>query len=199
MDSLNALRMLKEGNLRYTSGKSTRPTDYTQVRVELAEMGQSPYAVILGCSDSRVPPEIVFDASLGQLFVVRVAGNIADAITIGSVEYAVERLYAPLIVVLGHQKCASIATALYGGDHGPNIGAIIREINPSLEKVRSVGEWDIANRCEDENIRNTIVKLRGSRIISRLIDSKKLLIIGAKYQLETGEVDFWDDRDDCNT
>jgi carbonic anhydrase len=194
MDSNSALQLLKDGNQRYVAGKPLYPMDYSQARAKLAEMGQHPFVVILGCSDSRVPPEIVFDVGIGQLFVVRTAGNIADAIAVGSVEYAAQHLHATLVVVLGHQKCGAIATALYGGNHGPNIGAIMREIRPSLEKTRSVGEWDIACRCEDENIRHTVSRLRSSKIIARLIDSKKLSVIGAKYELETGEVSFGIDQ-----
>jgi carbonic anhydrase len=190
IDSHGALQLLIEGNRRYVTGKSLNPMDYSQARVKLAEIGQHPFAVILGCSDSRVPPEIVFDVGIGQLFVVRTAGNIADAIAVGSVEYAVQHLHTPLVVVLGHHKCGAIAAALYGGDNSPNIGAIIREIQPSLEKTRSVGELNIASRCEDENTRHTVSVLHSSQIISRLIDSKKLLIIGAMYDMETGEVNF---------
>ena len=194
MDSYGALELLKEGNRRYAAGKPLAPLDYSLLRSNLAENGQRPFAVILGCSDSRVPPEIVFDAGIGQLFVVRTAGNIADAIAVGSVEYAALQLGAPLIVVLGHQKCGAVEAAVFGGDHGANIEAIIREIQPSLDKSRCSGEGDIACRCEDENIRHTALKLRGSRIISELISSNKLMIIGAKYDMETGEVSFEDDR-----
>jgi len=189
-DSFSALQLLREGNRRYVTGRSLNPSDYSQARLELAAKGQYPFAVILGCSDSRVPPEIVFDVGIGQIFVVRTAGNVADAIAVGSVEYAAEHLHAPLIVVLGHKKCGAIAAAVSGGDHGPNIGAIIREIQPSLEKTRNKGEGDIACRCEDENIRHTVSKLHDSQIISQLVSDKKLTIVGAKYDLETGEVSF---------
>jgi len=190
MDSFYALQLLREGNRRYMTGKSSITPDYSRERTKLAENGQHPFAVILGCSDSRVPPEIVFDAGIGQIFAVRTAGNIADAIAVGSVEYAVEHLKAPLVVVLGHEKCGAIATAVSGGNHGPNIEAIIREIQPSLEKTRRKGDKDIACRCEDENIRHTASKLRDSQIISQLIRDKKLTIVGAKYDLETGGVSF---------
>jgi len=190
MDSFGALHLLREGNRRYMAGRSSLPTDYSRDRSELAENGQHPFAVILGCSDSRVPPEIIFDAGLGEIFTVRTAGNTADAIAVGSVEYAVQHLDARLVVVLGHEKCGAVAAAVSGGEHSPNIEAIIREIQPSLEKTRIKGERDIACRCEDENIRHTASKLRGSQIISQLIRDQKLTIVGAKYDLKTGEVSF---------
>ena len=189
-DSFGALQLLREGNRRYMTGKSSFPQDCSKERPDLAQNGQHPFAVILGCSDSRVPPEIVFDLGLGSLFTVRTAGNVADAVAVGSVEYAVQHLNVPLIVVLGHQKCGAVAAAISGGRHGPNIDAIIHEIQPSLEKVRGAKGKDIACRCEDENIRHTVSKLHDSEIISKLINDKKLTIAGAKYDLETGEVSF---------
>jgi len=192
MDSSGALRRLQEGNRRYVSGQPARPPDLAHARSLLAEKGQRPFAVVLGCSDSRVPPEIVFDESIGRIFTVRTAGNVADAIVVGSVEYAAEHLHAPLVVVLGHQKCGAVAAALSGGEHGANIGAIIEQIRPSLDKTR--GAEDAACRCEDENIRNTVRKLRESPVLSKLVSGNALQIIGAKYSVETGEVNFGIDQ-----
>jgi len=189
-DSFSALQLLREGNRRYVTGKTSFPPDYSKERPNLAENGQHPFAIILGCSDSRVPPEIVFDQGLGRLFTVRTAGNVADAIAIGSVEYAAQHLNVLLIVVLGHQKCGAVAAAVSGGDHGPNINAIIKEIQPSLKKILSTSGKNIECRCEDENIRHTASKLRESEIISKLMYDKKLTIVGAKYNIETGEVSF---------
>ena len=190
VDSSQALQILKDGNSRYMAGGPLNQSDLTVARSALAEKGQRPLAVIFGCSDSRVPPEIVFDVGIGQLFVVRTAGNVADAISVGSVEYAVKYLHAPLVLVLGHQKCGAVAGAVAGGEHGPNIGAIISEIQPSLEKVRDGGAEGLAGRCEDENIRHTVSKLNSSPILAQHVRDKKLLIVGAKYDMETGEVNY---------
>jgi len=190
MDASGALQLLQAGNRRFVAGTSVHPIDFSQARAELAENGQRPFAVVLGCSDSRVPPEAVFDVGIGELFVVRTAGNVADPIAIGSVEYAVQHLHAPLVVVLGHRKCGAVAAAVSGGAHGPNIDAIIREIKPSLHKTLSEGKDDIACRCEGENVRHTVAKLRDSRILSQHADEGKLTIVGAMYDLRTGEVSF---------
>ena len=190
VDSQSALQILKDGNKRYISGETLHQSDFTNARTALAEKGQFPLAVIFGCSDSRVPPEIVFDVGIGQLFVVRTAGNVADAISIGSVEYAVDFLHVPLVLVLGHQNCGAVAGAVAGVEHGPNIGAIISEIQPSLEIARSVGGDDIKNRCENENIRHTVSRLNSSPILFQYVRANKLMIVGTKYNLETGEVYF---------
>jgi len=190
MGSSDALQLLQEGNRRFMAGKPIHPVDFSQARFELAENGQRPFAAVLSCSDSRVPPEIVFDQGIGQLFVVRTAGNVADPIAIGSVEYAVQHLHTSLVVVLGHQQCAAVAAAISGGEHGTNIGAILREIQPSVQKTLSEGEEDVAGRCEGENVRHTVSKLRNSRILSQHIGEKKLMVVGAMYDLRTGEVSF---------
>ncbi|MCL2054778.1 MAG: carbonic anhydrase [Oscillospiraceae bacterium] len=189
-----ALALLKEGNKRFVEGKPLSSTngDTPKARKELYEKGQAPFAVILGCSDSRVPPELVFDVNVGQLFIVRTAGNVADAIAAGSVEYAVEHLKAKLVVVLGHQKCGAVAAAISGGDFGDNIGAIVKEINPSVEKIRAEGGSEsLTCRCEDENAKNTAAKLSKSTILSKYIADGSLKIVCAKYILETGEVSFF--------
>jgi carbonic anhydrase len=196
-DHILALELLKEGNRRYVEGKSHAIADTSETRRSLAEKGQVPFAVILGCSDSRVPPEVIFDYSKGQIFIVRTAGNVADAIAIGSVEYAVEYLHAKLVVVLGHSKCGAVAAAVSGEDYGPNIGAIIAEIEPSLNKVRSDMDGDdesedISCKCEDENIRRTADKLAQSDILDKHIADGSLKIVCAKYGLETGEVSFFE-------
>jgi len=197
-DSDHALELLKEGNRRFVEGQPLMTADISEiseVRRALSERGQIPFAVILCCSDSRVPPEVVFDVSVGQIFVVRTAGNVADAIAIGSVEYAVEHLGAKLIVVLGHEKCGAVAAAASGINYGPNIGAIIAEIEPSMRKLRAGaggGECESFNcKCENENVRHTALKLSNSDILKKHIDDKTLKIACAKYGLETGSVNFF--------
>lgn len=190
VDSARALQFLKDGNQRYVSGKTMRQSDDSRDRTELAEKSQRPFAAVFGCSDSRTAPEILFDVGIGQLFVVRTAGNVADAISIGSMEFAVSNFFVPLILVMGHEKCGAVAGAVSGADFGPNIGAIVREIQPSLEKMRSAGDEGVEQRCENENIRHTVAKLNSSPILSQYVKDKKLLILGAKYGLNTGVVNF---------
>ena len=187
-----ALQLLKEGNSRYVSGKVLTPN--FDVKDQLAEKGQAPFAIILGCSDSRVPPEIIFDVGIGQIFTVRTAGHIANAVTIGSMEYAVEHLKARLIVVLGHDKCGAVAASISGGDFGPNIGALISDIKPAVDVVRAKepGSDDILSECEDEHVRQTAAKLSESAIFKKYIDDKTLKIVGAKYELKSGKVVFFD-------
>jgi carbonic anhydrase len=191
LGSQDALRLLKEGNRRFAQdAQAFAAGGLSQTRRLLAEKGQAPFAVIVGCSDSRVPPELAFDVGLGQLFVVRTAGNVADAIAIGSVEYAVAHLGCQLVVVLGHRQCGAVAAAIDGGDHGPNIAAIIAEIEPSLKAID--GEQDAASLCEDQNIRHTVGKLSDSQVLAASIAAGSLTIVGAKYDLASGVVDFWD-------
>ena len=190
IEGSKALQLLKEGNRRFMDGKLTHKPDYSVERAGLLEKGQRPMAVIFSCSDSRVPPELVFDVGIGEIFVVRTAGNVSDSIAIGSVEFAVSQFKAGLVVVMGHGRCGAVAGAIAGADFGPNIGAIINEILPSLEKVRNAGVEDLQCSCENECIMNTVSKLNGSPILSQFVRENKLLIVGAKYDLATGEADF---------
>jgi len=190
VDGAQALRLLQDGNRRFATGHPLGlPADTAATRRALAERGQFPFAVIVGCSDSRVPPEIVFDLGLGQLFVVRTAGNVADAFVLGSVEFAVTQLGARLVVVLGHHLCGAVAGAIEGGDHGPNLRAIVAEIQPSLDAARLTD--DVVTNCEDANIRHTLAKLKGSDVLADLAATGAVALIGAKYDVVTGEVDFW--------
>jgi carbonic anhydrase len=196
-DSDRSLELLKEGNRRFMEGMPQSRTVTVEARRLLAQKGQTPFAVILGCSDSRVPPEIIFDVGAGQIFVVRTAGNVADATAIGSVEFAVEQLHTRLVVVLGHNDCGAVAVAVSGGDYGPNIGAILSEIGPSVEKLCADDDGADAEpatifyKSEDKNILNTAAKLTKSAIIRKYLDNGALKIICAKYDLETGEVCFF--------
>ena len=187
-----ALEQLKDGNARYVSGQATSNNEPAGIRADLATKGQFPFAVILGCADSRVPPEVVFDVGVGQIFVVRTAGNIADSVAVGSIEYAVEHLKARLIVVLGHDKCGAVQAAINGGDLGPNIGAIVNEIKPSVDKLEANRDADdFLHQCEDENIINQAKKLNESAILGKYVNDGTLKIVGAKYMLATGEVNFF--------
>lgn len=188
-----AKKLLQEGNERFLEEYIQRKLN-VKLRKELAIKGQKPFAVIVSCSDSRVPPELIFDQTLGDLFVVRFAGNVVDKAGIGSIEYAVEHLGAPLVVVLGHEKCGAVKAAVDGGATSGNIGSIVNKIKPSLEKVRAISKTKakLCENCENENIKNTITDIRKSPVIQNLENSGKISVIGAKYYLGSGKVFFTD-------
>jgi carbonic anhydrase len=185
------IQRLKEGNTRFVNGKPS-VKNLPKQREELIA-GQQPYAIILGCSDSRVSPELVFDESLGQLFIVRDAGNVADSVTLGSIEYAAEHLHAKLLVVLGHTSCGAVKATLAGGELPPNIGAIANRIAPAADKAkaRHLGEKETALAASSENVRMQIdACIEQSTLLRELVDKDELKIVGAIYNLETGKVEF---------
>jgi carbonic anhydrase len=197
-----ALDRLREGNLRFESHEPLRhPLASPERRLELTA-GQEPFAIILGCSDSRVPAEIVFDQGLGDLFVIRVAGNIVAPSQVASVEFAAERFGTRLVVVLGHSQCGVILATLEELRRPPNewsrnLGSIVGRIRPSIEALLGT---DLAARPDAlvheavrANIRASAEHLRsGSEILESLITRDGLLVVGAEYSLETGIVDFFD-------
>lgn len=182
MNFEEALSKLREGNSRFVSGKPA-PKDLVAQRQSLVA-GQQPYAIILTCSDSRVSPEHIFDTGLGKIFVVRTAGNIADAIALGSIEYAAEHLGSHLLVVMGHESCGAVKAAC-GADHAPgNIGAIVKELQPAVQ----AGGKDIGKTIE-ENVKLVIANAKSkSAILSHLEKEGKLKIVGAVYSLSSGSV-----------
>lgn len=181
---MDSLELLKQGNSRFVSGKMQQK-DMVKRRAELVN-GQKPYATILTCSDSRVSPEHIFDAGLGDIFVVRTAGNIADAIAIGSIEYAAEHLGAPLLVVMGHSSCGAVKAACSADHAEGNIDAIVKE----LQEAVKFGNKDPAQVVK-ENVRCVLKKIRSdSGILLHLEKEGKLKIIGAIYSLASGRVEF---------
>jgi len=199
--SAATLERLREGNRRFVSDAMSREGIGLHARrVELAS-GQEPFAVILGCSDSRVPVEIVFDQGLGDLFVIRVAGNIVAPSLIGSVEFAAQRFGTRLVVVLGHSRCGAVLAAL---EEGPTDERQSRNLNSIVERVRraiddspdvleALDPADRIRRAVRANIRASARQLRhGSEVIERLEKEDGLLVVGAKYSLESGVVDFFD-------
>ncbi|MFZ0928376.1 MAG: carbonic anhydrase [Syntrophobacteraceae bacterium] len=189
-----ALKSLLDGNQRYRANQTTiRETSTPSIREALAT-GQKPFAIILSCSDSRVPPEIIFDKGLGEIFVVRVAGNIPDPIVLGSIEYAAEHFNCPLIMVLGHKRCGAVMAAVeaQGHPHG-NIGAIIKTITPAViqarKDARGAGESDLVESAIDNNIKLVAKSLTTqSHAIRSLVDAGRLKIVKAKYDLDDGTV-----------
>lgn len=197
-----ALERLKTGNDRYLNGE----TQYTELvnaqRRNKLVGGQEPWAIILGCSDSRVPGEIIFDHGLGDLFVIRVAGNIVAPSQVGSIEFSVESYGTPLVVVLGHNNCGAIHATLNAlqnphATHSHNLNSIVSRIRPSLE---TLVETDLVKSPEElakyavrANIRSSVNQIRySSPMLERRVQSGQLKVIGAQYSLDTGKVDFLD-------
>jgi carbonic anhydrase len=198
-----ALERLREGNRRFVSERQGGGGATGETRRRELVDGQEPFAIVLGCSDSRVPAEIVFDQGLGDLFVIRVAGNIVAPSQIGSVEFAAERFGTRLVVVLGHSMCGAIAATLEELERpterrSPNLRAIVDRIRPAVEGLLEAGargdRESLAHHAVRANIRASVDHLRhGSEILERLIDQEGLLVVGAEYSLESGLVDFFDD------
>lgn len=185
-----ARQALLEGSRRFSSG-GVKVKDISAARREdLLKNGQKPFAVILCCSDSRVPPEVIFDQALGDIFVVRDAGNIVDDLTLGSIEYGLEHLGAPLLMVLGHSNCGAVKAAVDGGEAPGSISSIVNTIKPLVDKLRAAGVSgdELYSRVEDENIAATIETIKKSPVVKHLLEHGKVEIVGAKYQLDSGEV-----------
>lgn len=191
-----ALAELKAGNARYVAGKELTPALDAARRQELAK-GQHPFAIVLSCSDSRVPPELLFNQGLGDLFVVRVAGNVADKVELGSLEYAAEHLQAPLVMVLGHKKCGAVQATADGAKAEGNLGAVVRQIAPAVAVARKAGKSgdELVAAAVTENVQEVAGNLSArSPVLRRLIASGKLKVAAGVYDLATGEVEFVDAR-----
>jgi carbonic anhydrase len=193
-----ALDRLREGNARFSADVSPRVTSRRKRR-ELAA-AQAPFAIVLGCSDSRVPAEIVFDQGLGDLFVIRVAGNIVAPSQVGSVEFAAERFETRLVVVLGHSSCGAVLATLEqlqrpSAEQSPGLRSIVDRIRPAVEGLlgRGGSPDTLLREAVRANIRLAANELRhGSEILEDLIARDGLLVVGAEYSLETGVVVFFD-------
>jgi carbonic anhydrase len=189
-----AISKLKEGNGRYTSGNVQHPGQTTERRTELAKT-QHPFAAIVGCSDSRVPPEIVFDQGLGDLFVVRVAGNVINDEGLGSIEYTVDHLGTRLILVLGHQRCGAVQAAketiAAKGKAPGHIESLVTAIKPAVEATAK----DDLETTVKANVKNVVQALRSSTpILKTKVDSGEVKVIGGYYSLDTGAVTFLDEK-----
>ena len=178
-DSQQALNHLKEGNARFVSGALTQKDDYATLREQLS-VGQHPFAVVLCCSDSRVAPEIIFDQKLGDLFVIRNAGNIVDEEVLGSIEYAVEHLETPLVVVMGHSSCGAVTATCQGGDLPGHIIDLAKRIKPSIN----------TSCCINDNARSH------ARRMAQMIEDDEIVhhvgakVIAAFYDLQSGKVEW---------
>ena len=202
LSALAALKCLTEGNRRFVSGGRGRISLGNKERRGELVAGQEPFAIILGCSDSRVPAEIIFDQGLGDLFVVRVAGNVVAPSQIGSVEFAADRFGTQLVVVLGHSACGAVLATLEelqrpSARRSPNLRSIVDRIRPSVEPLLETqlksNPDALVQAAVRENIKAAANCLRhGSQLLEMMIGKGELMVVGAEYSLETGVVDFFD-------
>ncbi|PZD79205.1 carbonic anhydrase [Mesonia sp. K7] len=187
MTKNEVLSRLKEGNQRFVEDKLDGKLQNSSRRDDLTG-GQQPYAIILSCADSRVVPELAFDTGLGELFVCRVAGNIANSSTIASIEYAVAHLKTNTIVVLGHEACGAVTAAINGGDNGYNLNHLVSHITPAIHK--SENKTDV-NTVVKTNAKVTAEELKSrSSIIGNAVSNGDVQIVPAYYNLGSGKVDF---------
>lgn len=195
-----ALAKLLDGNKRYVENQMTGAKLCGMSARESLAKGQKPYAIILSCSDSRVPPEIIFDKGLGEIFVVRVAGNVPDPVVLGSIEYAAEHLGSPLIMVLGHERCGAVTAAVEAkGKPEGNIGAIVKTIAPAVKKAKQdckkCSACDMKDKPKlvecaiDENVKLVAKNItKQSPAIGKMVKEHKVKIVAAKYDLDDGKV-----------
>jgi carbonic anhydrase len=198
----DALDRLREGNRRFAAGETAaRSLSHVARRVALVS-GQEPFAIILGCSDSRVPAELVFDQGFGDLFVIRVAGNVVAPSQVGSVEFAASRFGTRLVVVMGHSQCGAVMATLEelqgtATSQSKNLRSIVDRVRPSIETLMAarpdVNPAVLLHEAVRANVRASVNHLRhGSELLERLVQETGLVIVGAEYSLETGLVDFFD-------
>lgn len=190
-----SLQKLMDGNKRYVDGKLAGKDLSDTKRKELLK-GQKPFAIVVACSDSRVPPELLFDQGLGDIFVIRVAGNVVDPIALGSIEYGAEHLHSPLLVILGHSNCGAVkATLETKGKAEGNIGAIVNKIQPAVKVARKKGGTadQVLETAIHENVKNVYSDVMSkSKIVPELVHEGKLKIVTAEYMLESGKVEMID-------
>lgn len=186
----NPIDKLIAGNRRFSKNNLSHTNQDTKRRNELTS-GQNPFAAFVCCSDSRVPPEIIFDCGLGDLFITRVAGNIITGEILGSLEYASEHLGVKLIVVLGHKRCGAVQASVNGGTIHGNIGNLVRAIFPAVLNTKDV-KGDSVDNAVRENVRLNVENIKNqSHVLEEIIREGKLNITGAYYDLDTGEVEFF--------
>lgn len=173
-----SLQYLKEGNIRYVANNVM----HSKVDRKALAIGQHPFAVVVTCADSRVSPEIYFDQKLGDIFVIRNAGNISDQSVLGSIEYAVEYLGVPLVVVVGHTNCAAVGASFNKGKYRGNLSYIISKIHSTIKGCSSLGD------AINANIRNTVIQIQNDEVIQEL----ETVVMGACYDIESGEVTWLD-------
>tara|TARA_R110002096_G_scaffold435816_4_gene663209 strand:- start:18752 stop:19336 length:585 start_codon:yes stop_codon:yes gene_type:complete len=194
MDAREALKRMKEGNLRFVAGKSAE-IHRTHKLVD----NQEPFAIVLGCSDSRVPPEIIFDHGVGDMFCIRVAGNIITPLELGSVEFAALKFGPRLVIVMGHTKCGAVQATVEAlqseirPELSPGMETIVDFIGQSVDTTASDDHNEIWSNAIKANVHNAVDHLvRESEVVQQLMRDDGMLVVGARYAIETGEVEFFD-------
>ena len=192
-----ALAELKKGNERYLEGVSKHPRVDPAERLRTAKQGQSPIASVLSCADARVPVELVFDKGFGELFVVRVAGNVCKVAELASLEFGTLYLNTPLVVVLGHSQCGAVQAAIGGGeDLKGKLPLLVKQIKPAVDTARinnpKASESELEDRAIEENVRLSMKQILKSKGIRKAVDQKKLKIVGAVRDLKTGKIEWLD-------
>ncbi|MFC7327128.1 carbonic anhydrase [Marinactinospora rubrisoli] len=193
-DAATALRLLKEGNRRWRRFASRHP-DESRARREEVAGGQHPFAIVLSCADSRVPPELVFDQGLGDIFTVRAAGEVLDESVLGTISYGVLHLHVPLVVVLGHSSCGAVTAAVdvHDGGEAPHghIGYLVEQILPVVDATPDEGDGFV-DACISANARHVAEELRADEDLKDLVASGALRVVAARYELDTYRVNFLD-------
>lgn len=186
-----ALETLMDGNARFVSGNVEHPNQSAERRAEVVS-GQHPFAIIVSCSDSRIPPEIIFDQGIGDLFVIRTAGQVMDDAALGSIEYGAEHLGVPLVVVLGHDSCGAVKATVEGGEAPGHIASLVEAIQPAVDKARKeASEEELLSTSIDINIKNIVGQLKTSEpILFDFVKKGELKVVGARYHLDSGEVEI---------
>ena len=189
-----AMQKLIDGNIRYVLGKSEKPRQNSERRKDVAQ-SQHPFAIIVTCSDSRVPPEILFDQGIGDLFIIRTAGNVIDDAALGSIEYAAEHLGVQLVAVVGHERCGAVDATVKGGEAPGHIANLVKYIEPAVKKAKEKKGGDILDNSIHENVLMTVEKLKESKpLLKELCEKGKLKAVGAYYDLDSGTVEFIEDK-----
>lgn len=194
-----ALEALKRGNREFLAGKAVAQNSDGRRRLEIAR-AQYPIAVLVSCSDSRVPPELLFGRGLGELFIIRNAGNTIDTVAMGSLEYAVAELNVPLVVVMGHERCGAVSAAVSVVEKGAtfpgSIGRMVEPIIPAVLDARRSNPSDLLDASVRANVSRTVARLRefSEPMVLDRLEQRKLRIVGARYDLDDGNVDFFDEK-----
>ena len=193
MSAEDALKLMLEGNQRFVAGKLEHPNQTPARRAEVGK-GQHPFASVLACSDSRTPPEIIFDRGLGDIFTVRVAGNVADQVVIESLDYSVKHLGVRLVMVLGHRRCGAVIAAVAGheGTADEDVGPMLRELRPAVAASKSMPGDPVENAVR-ANVQLVIKNLAGSEELTAMVKSGELKIVGGIYDLDTGTIEMLKD------
>lgn len=190
-----SLKRLREGNERYMTGQSAHPRIDAERRRKLADFGQEPIAAVLSCADARVPPESIFDQGFGDLFIVRVAGNVAGPLEMASLQYAVAALHVPVIVVLGHTKCGAVLAAIDGKPLPGSLPELMKMIQPAVETVAKTPDdkKDVALRTIEQNVLDNVEAVKNSAVISDAVKEGKVKVVGAVREIREGGVVWLDE------